>query len=49
MTFLMALQESNVHDAGYNIGYAIGKYLPLVATIVIAYLIFRLIKKNSKK
>ena len=49
MKLLVVLQESNEYDAGYSIGYIIGKYLPLVATIAIAYLIYRLIKKKSKK
>jgi len=49
MKLLIALQESNTNDTAYNIGYAIGKYLPLIATVAIAYLIYRLIKKKSKK
>ena len=49
MRFLILLQDSNTYDNGYSIGYAIGKFLPLIFIIVIGYFIFKLVKKKSKK
>lgn len=49
MKLLVVLQESEAYDAGYSLGYTIGKYLPLVVVVVIAYFVYRLIKKKFKK
>ena len=49
MFLISLIQDSTAFDSGYNIGYFIGKYLPLVVIIVIAFFLFRYFKNKSKK
>jgi len=43
------LQDSTARDAGYNIGYAIGKNLPYIIILILAFFVFRYFKNKSKK
>ncbi|MEM5565768.1 hypothetical protein WNY78_11665 [Psychroserpens sp. AS72] len=45
----LLIQDSSAYDSGYTIGYAIGKYLPFVVLVVIAFFLFRYFKNKSKK
>lgn len=55
MSLLIALQDvaaiekkiEEAPDSGYEIGVAIGTYLPLVALVLIAYLFYYFSKKRK--
>jgi hypothetical protein len=56
MSYFIALQQiaieekiANAPDESYQIGVAIGSYLPFVILIIIAYLMYYKAKKNKTK
>lgn len=42
-------QDSSAYDAGYNIGYLVGRIAPFIFIAIIAFFIIRYFKKNQKK
>ncbi len=49
MLLITLVQDSSAYDAGYNVGYTIGRYLPFVILVVIAFFLFRYFKNKPKK
>ena len=49
MLLINLIQDSAAYDSGVKVGYMIGRLLPLVVLIVIAYFVFRYFKNKSKK
>jgi hypothetical protein len=47
MLLINLIQDSSAYDSGYNIGYAIGKFLPFVILVVIAFFLFRYFKNKK--
>tara|TARA_B100000809_G_C15129958_1_gene527943 strand:- start:3551 stop:3700 length:150 start_codon:yes stop_codon:yes gene_type:complete len=49
MLLINLMQDSAAYDSGVKVGYMIGRILPFVVLIVIAFFIFRYFKNKSKK
>jgi hypothetical protein len=49
MLLINLMQDSAAYDSGVKFGYMIGRILPFLVLIVIAYFIFRYFKNKAKK
>jgi len=49
MLLINLMQDSAAYDAGVKVGYIIGRILPFVILIVIAFFLIKYFKNKSKK
>lgn len=46
---ITSIQNKNLYDTGFSIGYVLGKIFPFLILGAIIFLIIKILKKKSKK
>jgi hypothetical protein len=46
---LFIIQNNVAYDAGYRIGYVVGRIFPILILLAIVFFVFHIYRKKSKK